>query len=271
MINEEHVSVIIPALDEELAIGKVVSDLKALRNSEGLALIDDIIVCDNGSVDATPFVAQKAGARVVYEPEKGYGAACLKGIAALGPTDIVLFVDGDDSCAPLQANSLIKAVARPQQGLANPIQMAIGSRTAGRIEPGALTPPQRFGNYLAAVLINLLWRYQVSDLGPYRAIRYNALKRLNMQDRKFGWTIEMQIKAIQLDIDTVEVAVDSHRRIGVSKISGTLRGVIGAAHGILCTLFKLRWQQSRLMLEAKAASAIEEGHPVSKNIARQNT
>lgn len=238
MIQQQHVSVVIPALNEERAIGQVVSELVALRNEQQQPLIDAIVVCDNGSSDNTASVAENAGARVVHQNEPGYGIACQTAIAALSSTDIVLFVDGDHSCVATQARSLLQ----PAAGGAD---LVIGSRTLGHIEPGALTLPQQFGNWLAARLIQLLWGAKVTDLGPYRAMRFEALQRLRMADRRFGWTVEMQIKAIQLGLHTTEVAVDSTRRIGQSKISGTVRGVIGAAHGILGTIARLRWQQWR--------------------------
>lgn len=238
MIHKQHVSVVIPALNEEQAIGKVVAELVALRNEQEQPLIDAIVVCDNGSSDNTAAVARHAGAQVVYQAEPGYGIACQTAIAALPVTDIVLFVDGDHSCVAAQAKPLLEDAVRGAD-------LVIGSRTLGHIEPGALTPPQQFGNWLAARLIHLFWGTRVTDLGPYRAIRYGALQRLRMVDRRFGWTVEMQIKAIQLGLTTTEVAVDSTRRIGQSKISGTVRGVIGAAHGILGTIAKLRWQQWR--------------------------
>ncbi len=238
MIQQQHVSVVIPALNEEQAIGKVVAELVALSNDWEQPLIDTIVVCDNGSSDNTAAVARHAGAHVVYQAEPGYGAACQTAIAALPATDIVLFIDGDHSCVASQATLLL-------QRAVHSADLVIGSRTLGDIESGALTLPQQFGNWLAAQLIRLLWGARVTDLGPYRAIRHDALQRLRMVDRRFGWTVEMQIKAIQLGLTTTEVAVDSTRRIGQSKISGTVRGVIGAAHGILGTIAKLRWQQWR--------------------------
>jgi len=240
MIEQHTVSAVIPALNEELAIAKVIEQLKSQKNRHGQPLIDEIVVCDNGSSDATAAVARGCGAKVVFQPQRGYGIACQAALAQLQCRDLVLFMDGDDSCLASQAIDLLTVLNHNQD-----IDLVIGSRELGQIEPGALTPPQRFGNWLATRLISLLWQHQATDLGPYRAIRYQALQALQMQDQTFGWTVEMQIKAIQQGLGTAEVSVDSSRRIGQSKISGTVRGVIGAAKGILGTIFSLRWQQYR--------------------------
>ena len=240
MYKELKVVAIIPALDEEKAIGKVVSSLNKLSidfEGEQQRVIDQIIVCDNGSTDATAEVAQKAGAKVVKEPRMGYGQACLTAISALPECDIVLFVDGDNSCQTADAIPMLEGI---HQGL----DVAIGSRVMGTMQRGALTVPQRFGNWLAAKLIHWLWEYKITDLGPFRAIRSHALQRIGMQDKAFGWTVEMQIKAIQYGYAMQEFPADSHVRIGQSKISGTVKGTIGAGKGILGTIFKLRWQQS---------------------------
>ncbi len=236
MYQNNKVSVVIPALNEAEAIGHVVADLRALQDDHGQAIIDEIIVCDNGSTDNTAHVAQIAGAVVVDQRQPGYGIACLTALATIETTDIVLFTDGDHSFYAPQAVSLISAVAADAH-------LSIGARNLGRIEPGALTVPQRFGNQLASWLIRRIWRQQVTDLGPYRAIRYAALQQLNMVDPTFGWTIEMQIKAIQHQFKTVEVPVDTRRRIGRSKISGTVIGTIKAGYGILSMIAKLRWRE----------------------------
>jgi len=240
MIAQKKVSVVIPALNEELAIAKVVKDFLSQKNSAGLPLIDEIVVCDNGSSDDTCEIAAQSGAKVVHQAEGGYGIACQTAIAHLEHQDIVLFVDGDDSCLASQAIDLLSSLVEN-----NHVDMVIGSREKGDIEAGALTLPQRFGNLLATALMSLLWGYRASDLGPYRAIHYSSLASLEMQDRQFGWTIEMQIKAAQQGMTITEVPVSSTRRIGRSKISGTVSGVIGAAKGILGTIFKLRWLQFR--------------------------
>ena len=227
------IGVVIPALDEERAIGTVVGDLLALRNLADERIVDHIVVCDNGSTDETARRAAEAGARVVREDRPGYGSACLAGLAALHPVDAVLFTDGDHAFHADEAPRLLDA-------LADGADLAIGSRTLGRREAGALTRSQTFGNAVAAVLIRVLFGQRVTDLGPYRAIRTAALARLGMADRAFGWTVEMQVKAIQAGLATVEVPVDTRARIGDSKISGTLRGAVGAGVGILGTIARLR-------------------------------
>ena len=232
-----RVGAVAPARDEERDIGAVVGELLALADERGRPLIDDFVVCDNGSKDATAERAQEAGARVVRQGTPGYGIACLAALAALEPVEVVLFTDGDRSFKAADSLRLLEAVAAGAD-------LAIGSRTLGRMEPGALSPPQLLGNRLAGFLIRLLWRREVTDLGPYRAIRADALKRLNMQDRAFGWTVEMQVKAIQKGMRVVEAPVDTRRRrFGKSKVGGTLKGAVGAGLCFLSTIAALRWRQ----------------------------
>lgn len=241
-----RVAAVIPALNEEQAIGKVVSELVQLtvQNERGQAIsvIDQVVVCDNGSTDATAVNAQQAGAHVVRQEQPGYGIACLTALAWLEQQqsnsnqqiyDIILFVDGDDSCFIDQTERLLT-------GIVNGDDMAIGSRTLGTIEQGALTPPQLFGNWLASRLIRLFWQQPVTDLGPFRAIRQSALKQLAMADESFGWTVEMQVKAAMLKLNTGEYPVDSKVRIGQSKISGTIKGTVLAGIGILTMIARLR-------------------------------
>ena len=244
MLNDQHISVVIPALNEEGAIGLVVSEVLSLRNQENQQLIDDVVVCDNGSTDRTAEVAMEQGARVVTQPTPGYGIACLTAIAHLKSTDIVLFIDGDHSCVTDQALRILKPFSIHSQ-----TDLVIGSRTLGVMEAGSLTLPQRFGTALATFLIRGIWGARVTDLGPFRAIRFQALKQLNMNDTTFGWTVEMQVKAIQQDLTMEEVPVDSIRRIGVSKISGTVKGVIGAGIGIVSMIGRLWWAQKYLLLK----------------------
>ena len=238
MYKGYRVGAVAPARDEERDIGVVVGELLALADEHGRPLIDDFVVCDNGSRDATAERAREAGARVVRQRTPGYGIACLSALEALEPVDMVLFTDGDRSFQAADSLKLLEAVAAGAD-------LAIGSRTLGRMEPGALSAAQLLGNRLAGFLIKRLWRREVTDLGPYRAIRMEALKRLNMQDRTFGWTVEMQVKAIQQGLVVVEAPVDTmRRRFGKSKVGGSLKGAIGAGVGILSMIAALRWRQA---------------------------
>ena len=228
-----RVGAVIPALDEQDNIAVVVHDLLALRAPGGEALVDDIVVCDNGSTDATAQRARAAGARVVSEPTPGYGIACLTAIAALEDVDLVLFVDGDQAFDVRQTERLLRPISEGAD-------LVIGSRVLGQRQPGALSLPQIVGNHVAGVLISLLWRQRVTDLGPFRVIRRGSLAALDMQDETYGWTVEMQIKAIQQKMRVTEVPVDSHRRPhGKSKVGGTVKGVVGASIGILAMILKL--------------------------------
>jgi glycosyltransferase involved in cell wall biosynthesis len=217
--GDSSIGVVIPARDEEAAIGKVVAAIPAW--------VDAIVVADNGSHDRTADVARAAGAMVVAEPSPGYGAACLAGLAALPATDIVVFLDGDNSDYPEDMDQLVDPI------LAGRADLVVGSRVLGRAEGGALTPQQRLGNRLATWLIQLIWRARYTDLGPFRAIRRDALNRLAMGDRDFGWTVEMQIKAAEAGLVHIEVPVRYRARIGRSKISGTLLGTLRAGTKIL--------------------------------------
>lgn len=228
------VGVVIPARNEAGNIAAVVAELLELRTETGQRIVDDLVVCDNGSTDGTADRAREAGARVAVEDTPGYGIACLTALAALRAVDVVLFVDGDRSCRTQQAIDLLRAIA-------DGADMVVGSRALGRMEPGALSPPQIAGNRVAAVLIRLLWGERVTDLGPFRAIRRDALQKLDMRDTAYGWTVEMQVKAIQMKLRLAETPVDSlRRRSGRSKVGGTVKGVIGASAGILGTIFRLR-------------------------------
>ncbi len=220
-------ALIIPAFDEEAAIGVTLSRVPP-------ELYRVILVADNGSRDRTAEIARSHGATVVPEPERGYGAACLRAISALpADIDIVVFMDADSSDNPAEAARLIAPIA---QGRAD---LVIGSRELGHAEPGALLPHQRFGNWLATFLIRLLYGFRYTDLGPFRAIRRTDLDRLGMRDRNYGWTIEMQIRALQHKLRVEEVPVSYSRRIGVSKVSGNLEASVRAGVKILWTLFRL--------------------------------
>jgi glycosyltransferase involved in cell wall biosynthesis len=226
------IAVVIPVLNEEKSIGLVARDLLATAKSEKLRL--QIIVCDNGSTDKTALVAKNAGCLVVTEPMRGYGAACLKALQAVPvAAEVVLFIDGDYSDFPEEFPALVRPILDHQADL------VIGSRTlpGAPREHGALTPQQRFGNWLATFLIRLFFGQRYSDLGPFRAISGGALQKLNMQDRNFGWTVEMQIRAARQKLRIIELPVSYRQRIGVSKISGTVKGTIMAGYIILKTIF----------------------------------
>ncbi len=230
---------VIPARDEEGNIGSVVRSLLGLRAGAGRRLVDDLVVCDNGSRDATAALARQAGARVVEEPARGYGSACLAGLRALRPVDVVLFVDADQSCEPRQSRDLLEAIAAGAD-------LAVGSRVLGAMQPGSLSLPQSLGNRVASLLILALWGHRVTDLGPFRAIRCDSLRRIGMRDRAYGWTVEMQVKAIMHGLRVVEVPVDTaRRRFGESKVGGTVAGVVGASFGIMYTMLKLRLRGAR--------------------------
>lgn len=220
------ICVIIPALNEEKSIGAVLAALP----SES---INEVIVVDNNSTDATARIAQQAGATVVHQSERGYGAACLAGIAAVAPQmDIVVFLDADFSDYPEDIHRLLMPI------FAGEADLVLSTRMKEEDARRALTPQQRWGNWLAVTLLR--WRFGVhySDLGPFRAIRYAALKELRMQDRNYGWTVEMQIRAVRNGLRIVEVPMRYRIRIGRSKISGTIKGTILAGAKILYTIGK---------------------------------
>ena len=232
MDSPPALAVVIPACDEEEAIGKVLQDIPDIAQQ--------IVVVDNGSSDRTAEVARRLGAHVVVEPRRGYGQACLAGIAQLDGPDIVVFLDGDYSDYPEDMAVLVNPI------VVDRADMVIGSRVLGQREEGALLPQARFGNWLATFLIRLLFGVTFTDLGPFRALRYDALMRLEMQDCNFGWTAEMQVKAARLGLRTAEVPVRYRRRIGTSKITGTLSGTLRAGYKILWTIFRYaRWHPTR--------------------------
>jgi glycosyltransferase involved in cell wall biosynthesis len=224
VFNEQTVKVIIPALNEASSIGKVITAIPKW--------VDEIIVVDNGSTDKTFDVAKEHGANVVKEPRRGYGQACLTGMATVGNCDIIVFLDADFSDYPEEMNLLVEPIAQKEA------EMVIGSRVKSSKAAQVLTPVQRFGNALACRLIRLFWGGKFSDLGPFRAIRWSSLQRLAMNDRNYGWTIEMQIKAVRLGMNIKEVPVSYRQRIGQSKISGTVKGSIMAGSKILWTIMK---------------------------------
>ena len=224
-----RVAVIIPAYNEEASIPLV---LRAIPPG----LVSEIVVVDNGSTDGTSRAAREQGATVVVEPRRGYGAACLAGLGHLSsrPPDIVVFLDGDFSDHPEEMPRLLAPLR--EQGC----DLVIGSRAIGLAEPGALLPQARFGNRLATFLLRILYGVHYTDLGPFRAARFDRLMNLGMSDRTYGWTVEMQARAALARWRTTEVPVSYRRRVGVSKISGTVSGTVRAGAKILTTLFRLR-------------------------------
>ncbi|MGY8952558.1 MAG: glycosyltransferase family 2 protein [Flavobacteriales bacterium] len=223
------VNVVIPAFNEENAVGKVIAEIPK-------ELVTDIIVVDNNSSDKTQEIARNAGATVLEEKFQGYGASCLRGLSYIAEkhpnTDIVVFIDADYSDYPEDMIKIVDQIINHNQDL------VIGSRALGNKENGSMTIPQIFGNWLATFLVALLYKQKFTDLGPFRAIGYQKLLELNMQDRTYGWTVEMQIKAAKLKFKCVDVPVDYRVRVGVSKISGTIKGTLLAGYKIITTIFK---------------------------------
>lgn len=219
------VDVVIPALNEERSIGLVLGAIP-------VGTVRNVWVCDNGSTDRTREVAEGLGARVVDQSVRGYGIACLTALDAVrrnpDPPDVVVFLDADHSDHPQELPALLEQIAEGAD-------LVIGSRLRGRMEPGAMPLQARFGNWLATRLIRWTWGVPFTDLGPFRAIRWSVLEDIGMRDRTFGWTVEMQIKCARHGYVCAEVPVSYRRRIGVSKISGTVRGTILAGWVILTT------------------------------------
>lgn len=226
---DSKVIVIIPAFNEENAVGKVV---KAIPKD----WVEEIIVVNNNSTDRTRQSAEKEGALVLDQPIKGYGNACLKGIeyvkSKAQKPNIIVFLDADYSDYPEQLPELVKPILEEE------MDMVIGSRALGEREGGSMTFPQVFGNWLATRLIKLFYGYSFTDLGPFRAIRWDKLMEIDMQDKTFGWTVEMQVKAAKMKMKCIEVPMTYRNRIGKSKVSGTVYGTVMAGYKILYTIFK---------------------------------
>ncbi len=230
------VSAIVPARNEAPCIDAVVRGLCALKRDDGRSLLQEVVVADNDSHDGTGALASQAGASVIHVLQPGYGQACWHAVQA-SHGDVLLFVDGDGAADPLDAAVLLDAVA-------NGADMVVGVRRAAT--PGAMTTAQRFGNALACYLMRSIWRMKADDLGPYRAIRREAFDALDMQDRSFGWTVEMQVRAHLLGLNVQRRPVQWRPRIGgVSKISGSVGGVLRAGIGILGMIARLWWRERR--------------------------
>ena len=220
-----RISVIIPVFNEEKSIGLVLDALPRDR-------LHEIIVVNNASTDDTAKVAREHGAHVVYEPRRGYGSACLKGIGELDNPDIVVFVDGDFSDYPEEIDKLVKPIIEGER------DFVLGSRMILPQSQAALLPQARYGNKLAVFLIRLFFGGRFTDLGPFRAIRFDSLKAIGMEDTNFGWTVEMQIKALKQNFRILEIPVKYRARVGVSKITGTVSGTVKAGTKIIYTITK---------------------------------
>lgn len=225
---KQHIKVIIPAYNEADSIAKVINDIPSIVN--------EIIVVSNNSTDNTEVNATKAGATVLQEPRKGYGYACLKGMKYIAnqkiKPEIIVFLDGDYSDFPEQLIELITPIIEEN------IDFVLGARVKEKREKGSMTPQQIFGNWLATYLMKILFKSSFKDLGPFRAIKYDKLIALKMEDKTYGWTIEMQLKALKQKFSYLEIPVKYRNRIGTSKVSGTLKGSILAGIKILNWIFK---------------------------------
>jgi glycosyltransferase involved in cell wall biosynthesis len=225
----KKIKVIIPAFNEQNAVGQVIDEIP-------MDIVDEIIVVDNGSTDDTQEIARSKGATVLNQPKRGYGWACLRGMEyisdQLEKPDIVVFLDGDRSDYPEEMRKLVQPI------IENNVDFVVGSRALGEKEAGSMTPQQIFGNWLATTLIQLLHNTTYTDLGPFRAIRYKSLMRIGMTDKTYGWTVEMQIKAAKHKLRIQEIPVNYRKRIGVSKVSGTVKGTILAGYKIIWTIFR---------------------------------
>lgn len=225
-----QVDVIIPAFNEQNSIGSVIHDIPK-------DLIRDIIVVDNNSSDETSINAKNAGATVLKQPLQGYGNACLKGIEFVTnkeqQPDVIVFLDADYSDFPQEMNLLLNSIWKGAD-------MVIGNRVKAKREKGSMMPQQVFGNWLACNLMKIMYGYKYEDLGPFRAIKFNKLEEIGMVDKTYGWTVEMQVKALKLKMNVKQVDVSYRKRIGQSKVSGTVKGSILAGYKIITTIFKYK-------------------------------
>ncbi len=231
----KNIKVIIPAFNEEASIGKVIAEIPAI--------VSEIIVVNNNSTDKTSEVAEKAGATVLFQPLAGYGNACLKGMEYISllnkpqQPDIIVFLDGDYSDYPSELIKIVKPIIEDN------IDFVVGARVKELSEKGSMTFPQRFGNRLAPSLMKLFFNSTFTDLGPFRAIKYEKLLALAMEDKTYGWTVEMQLKVLKKKFTYVEVPVKYKNRIGISKVSGTVKGAIFAGVKILTWIFKYSFKK----------------------------
>ncbi|MGC1630850.1 MAG: glycosyltransferase family 2 protein [Gelidibacter sp.] len=227
------IKVIIPAYNEADSIALVINEIPSI--------VDEVIVINNNSTDKTAEVAQRAGATVFFQPQMGYGNACLKGmqyVATLSKKpDIIVFMDGDYSDYPEELTKIVKPIIEDN------LDLVIGARVSRLQEKGSMTPQQHFGNWLATFLMRILFGAKFTDLGPFRAIRYQKLLDLQMQDKTYGWTIEMQLKALKQNLTYIEVPLKYKKRIGISKVSGTIKGSIFAGVKILGWIFKYSFKK----------------------------
>ena len=222
------IKVIIPAFNEEASIGKVIAEIPNI--------VSEIIVVNNNSTDNTSEIAKNAGATVLFQPKAGYGNACLKGMEYISEEDIkpeiIVFLDGDYSDYPSELTKIVAPI------LEDDIDFVVGARVKALREAGSMTFPQRFGNALATKLMKIFFNSKFTDLGPFRAIKYEKLRALNMVDKTYGWTVEMQLKVLKKKFTYAEVPVKYKNRIGTSKVSGTVKGAIFAGIKILSWIFK---------------------------------
>lgn len=229
----KNIKVIIPAFNEEASIGKVIAEIPDF--------VSEVIVVDNNSTDNTSEIAKNAGATVLFQPKAGYGNACLKGMEYISEEDIkpeiIVFLDGDYSDYPSELTKIVAPI------LEDDIDFVVGARVKALREAGSMTFPQRFGNALATKLMKLFFNSKFTDLGPFRAIKYDKLLALNMEDKTYGWTVEMQLKVLKKKFTYVEVPVKYKNRIGTSKVSGTVKGAIFAGVKILSWIFKYSFKK----------------------------
>ena len=229
-VENQQIGLIIPALNEALVIGSVLDSLPP-------DLFSEVVVVDNGSTDETGDIAEVHGATVVYEERRGYGYACMAGMAHLSHScRITVFMDGDGSDLPQDAVRLVAPI------LAGEAEMAIGARRGPTVVKGSLLLHQRFGNWLATYLIDALFGFRYTDLGPFRAVLTEKLRELEMRDTTYGWTVEMQVKALQKGLRVIEIPVSYRPRVGTSKVSGNLPASLRAGIKIIGTIFRLKWQ-----------------------------